>query len=66
MKLSRRCPARSRRGNRNPVRVCPVLLDTTPGAGVAARAVIQVEHKNDLTFIKTLFDIVIEDSVTHG
>ena len=44
----------------------PVLLDAAPGAGVAPRAVIQVEHKNALTFVETLLDILIENSVAHG
>ena len=52
--------------NRNTVRLRPVLLDTAPRARVAPGAVIQVEHKDALTFIEPLFDILVEDSVTHG
>ena len=51
--------------NRNTMCLRPVLLDTAPGAGVATRAVIEVEHKDALTFIEPLFDILVEDSVTH-
>ena len=52
--------------DRNTVGRRPVLLDTALGAGVAPRAFIQVEHENALTFIKTLLDVLVENSVTHG
>ena len=52
--------------DRNTVRLRSVLFDTALGAGVAPRAVIQVEHKDALTFIEPLFDILVEHSVTHG
>ena len=58
-------PSPEQARDRNPV--CPrsVLLDTASRTRVAARAVIQVEHKNALTFVKTLLDILVENSVTH-
>jgi hypothetical protein len=49
----------------NAVCLGAVLLDTTPGTGVAAGAVIKVEHENALTFIEALFDILIEHPVTY-
>ena len=52
--------------DRDAVRFCSVSFDTASGACIASRAVIQIEHENALTFKKTLFDILIEHSVTYG
>src|SRR4051812_16400065 len=51
--------------DRNAVRFGSVRFDTGPGARIAPRAVIQVEHENALAFIKALLDILIEDSVPY-
>ena len=52
--------------DRNTVRLDPVLLDTASGTGIAPRAIVQVEHENALALIKTLRDVLVEDSMTHG
>jgi hypothetical protein len=51
--------------DRDAVRLLPVPLDTAPGTGVAARAVIQIKHKDALTFVKALLDILIQNAMTH-
>src|SRR5207302_3648558 len=52
--------------DRHTVRLGPVLLDTTSSAGIAPRAVVQVEDENALTFVESLSNVLIEDSVTDG
>lgn len=41
----------------------PVLFDTSPRAGVATRAVIEVKDEDALAFVETLFDVIIQDAM---
>ena len=52
--------------DRNTMCLRAMLLDAASRARVAACAVIQIEHENVLTFVKTLLDILVENSVAYG
>ena len=52
--------------DRNSVSRGAMPLDTSPGAGVAPGAIIKIQNQNALTFIEALFDILIQNTVTHG